>query len=778
MPTAIMATLVVGLTTGATLYRHAVTASMPGAGQQATARTLAVQDWLSLATIGTIIAYAGLVIYPLGSRLRAERQRQNRLTDEVAERNVDLELMSRLAKIGVWSVDLRSQEIYWSPETRRIHEVSDDYQPVFDQAVQFYPETIREVLSEGLERAISTGEPWDGELPFITAKGNHRWVRVYAVAIEEDGNVTKLIGAFQDTTDMVRERDDVRIAKQRLELATESAAIGLWDWDVAEDRFWTAPRWWSYLGFETARDAVPDMIADQTIHPDDLPRVVANRQAFFAEKKPELINEFRHIDGAGQWRWISSMGRATGWDADGRVTRVSGVYVDIHERKVSAERIAYAAHHDVMTGLANRQRFKRTISEALRGQQNGDTAMLAVMLIDLDRFKAVNDTFGHAAGDAVLTGVADRLRAIVRETDLVARLGGDEFAILLRDSDRIREHAAAVSARILAAISEPFAFEGTPLQIGVSLGIAIGPEHGDTVDALVRNADAALYKVKINGKNGFRFFDSELAAEADARRELEADLREAVGRNQLELHYQPEIDLRTGTIVAYEALLRWHHPTRGIVSPDLFMQIAEDTGLIVPIGKWVIERACRDAALWPNKAVVAVNLSVTQIGKSNLVDIVTAALLRSGLPAQRLELEVTENLFLRRDSGCLSDLHQLNELGVRLALDDFGTGSSSLGSLQRLPFQKIKIDRLFVADIASNAQSAAIVCAIANLARTLDIETVAEGIETDDQARLLSAAGCSLGQGYLFGRPAPARQIGSAETTARHDETVRESMVA
>jgi predicted signal transduction protein with EAL and GGDEF domain len=355
--------------------------------------------------------------------------------------------------------------------------------------------------------------------------------------------------------------------------------------------------------------------------------------------------------------------------------------------------------------------------------------------------------------------VAQRLTAIVRETDVVARLGGDEFAILLRDSHRTRENAVTISARILSAICEPFDHEGTPLQIGVSIGSAIGPEHGTLVDALIRNADAALYKVKVNGKNSFRFFDTDLAAEAEERRVLEADLREALGRNELELHYQPEVDLRTGKIVAAEALLRWHHPVRGTVRPDLFIQIAEETGLIVPIGNWVIERACREAALWPTEAVVAVNLSVAQVGKSNLVDIVTHALLRSGLPPSRLELKVTENVFLRRDATFLADLHQLNDLGVRLTLDDFGTGYSSLSYLQRLPFHKIKIDRVFVADIATDAHSAAIVCAVANLARSLDIETAAEGIETEDQARLVAAAGCKLGQGYLFGRPKPSAEL-------------------
>ena len=477
---------------------------------------------------------------------------------------------------------------------------------------------------------------------------------------------------------------------------------------------------------------------------EDDPQVIVAKQIAELAKGRILHSKFRLAKGTIISTVISPM-EGGGWVS---------THEDITEREEAAQRVAYAAHHDVLTGLANRAELRARLAEAFSDCATGKGGF-AIFVLDLDRFKAINDTFGHGVGDLVLVEVAKRIQAIVGPDDIVARLGGDEFAILCRPSGDQREGASAIASRLLLEIGAPFSTQGRSLHVGVSIGIASAPEHGADADTLVRNADSALYKVKSHGKNAYRFFDATLEAEARERRELEADLRDALQKEQFELHYQAIRSLATGQIHCAEALIRWRHPTRGLVKPDLFIPIAEESGLILGIGEWAIEQACRDAARWPADVSVAVNVSAAQLGKTDLVGVVTRALFAAGLEPRRLALEVTETIFLQNDEFLLSDLHVLHNMGVKLSLDDFGSGYSSLGYLRKLPFDKIKIDRSFIVDIENNAQSAAVVCAIANLARSLGIDTVAEGLETETQVRLVTAAGCNLAQGFYFHRPCP-----------------------
>jgi diguanylate cyclase (GGDEF)-like protein len=375
----------------------------------------------------------------------------------------------------------------------------------------------------------------------------------------------------------------------------------------------------------------------------------------------------------------------------------------------------------------------------------------------------VNDTFGHAVGDKLLQMVADRMRANVRDVDLIARLGGDEFALYFADTPDQTDATIVIASRLLAALSAPYSIDGCQLSVGASIGLAIAPEHGCDLDTLMRNADSALYEVKAAGRNAFRIFDDQLAREARDRRELENDLREALREDQLELYYQPIVSVPDRTVVGMEALLRWHHPRRGLVPPDVFVPIAEQTGQIGSIGAWIIRTACRDAASWPTEIRVAVNVSPAQLGQLDFVDTVMRELVRSKLDPARLELEVTETVLLGNDDSILGDLHQLRSLGVRIALDDFGTGYSSLSYLRLFPFDKIKIDRSFVREIEHSPHCSAIVVAVAGLARSLGISTTAEGVETEEQFTLLAAAGCTTVQGYLFGQP---REIGAFDLAA------------
>jgi diguanylate cyclase (GGDEF)-like protein/PAS domain S-box-containing protein len=470
--------------------------------------------------------------------------------------------------------------------------------------------------------------------------------------------------------------------------------------------------------------------------------------------------------------------RATNTMRNGRVVATvhsptpDGGWVSTHDDVTdavrAAERIAFAAHHDILTSLTNRAGLKARLRAAL-DEAMAHGSHFSVLMIDLDRFKAVNDTFGHATGDRLLQAVAERMRENVRDCDVIARLGGDEFAVYYASAPEQRDASVVVATRLLAAIGAPYEIDGRQVYIGASIGVAIAPEHGTTVDELMRNADSALYEVKATGRNGFRIFDDRLALAASDRRALESDLRAALSLDQFEIHYQPVVSVEDGAVVSMEALLRWRHPTRGYVSPDVFVPIAEQTGLIGPIGRWVIATACADAAGWPVHIGVAINVSPTQLGRHDLVDVITRELLRCRLSPERVELEVTETVLLGNDDTVLGELHKLRSLDVKIALDDFGTGYSSLSYLRLFPFDRIKIDRSFVRDIEDNPDCAAIVCAVAGLARSLGVQTTAEGVETAEQAALLAAAGCSAVQGYFYGRPRPLAEIDLSTAATGHD---------
>ena len=436
---------------------------------------------------------------------------------------------------------------------------------------------------------------------------------------------------------------------------------------------------------------------------------------------------------------------------------------DITERKRNEERIDYLAHHDSLTNLPNRVTWRRELENSFAQLQPG--RKLAVLSLDLDRFKAVNDTLGHSMGDAVLRVVATRLQNVMRGSDVISRVGGDEFAILQRDLDT-RDDTIKLAERIIAAINVPIIIDDHKLEIGVSIGIAMAPDHGLDYHKLQKMADVALYRVKNGGSGDFCFFDSEMDARESAQRALEADLRQALDKNELHLLYQPIVDSQTSLPIGFEALLRWEHPLRGTISPAQFIPMAENLGLIVSIGNWVLRTACATAATWPQDISVAVNISPLQISDGRLGLSVIAALNASGLSARRLELEITESVLLENSHTTMDTLHQLRALGIRFSLDDYGTGYSSLRSLRSFPFDKIKIDQSFVRDLTGAHQNSLIVHSVCSLAKGLGMQTVAEGVETVEQMELLHAAGCNALQGYLFGRPLSAVSAGEMFSNA------------
>ena len=432
---------------------------------------------------------------------------------------------------------------------------------------------------------------------------------------------------------------------------------------------------------------------------------------------------------------------------------------DVTEQRHSEAKIAYMAHHDPLTGLANRAKVGLRIEEAASHYRRWGDRPFSVLLLDLDRFKNVNDTLGHPVGDALLREVAVRLKTCIRETDVLGRLGGDEFAIIQVGKADQRDAAKALAKHICDILSKPFNLDANEIAIGASIGIALAPEHAIDPDNLLKMADLALYRAKSAGRGSYQFFDAEMSEAECARREVETELRQALRNSELDLYYQPIIDIRTNRICAAEALLRWSHPTKGMILPDRFILLAEQSGLIVEIGEWVLSNACREAATWPAGIKIAVNLSPTQLRRANLCEVVTDALTHSGLEPERLELEITETALIESAAECLPSLRHLKSIGITVALDDFGTGYSSLSQLTMFPFDKVKIDKSFVRDIADRSDCAAIVCAIANLGRSLNMATSAEGIETEEQLALVRASGCSHAQGYLFSRAFPASEL-------------------
>jgi diguanylate cyclase (GGDEF)-like protein len=429
---------------------------------------------------------------------------------------------------------------------------------------------------------------------------------------------------------------------------------------------------------------------------------------------------------------------------------------DITRQKEAEARIAHMAHHDALTDLPNRTLFGTELESALRWLRRDE--QLAVLFIDLDNFKNINDTLGHQVGDALLNTVAARLRDCIRETDVIARLGGDEFVVVQTKIGGPND-VAQFARRIREAIMQPYDIDDHHVVVDTSIGIAVAPGDGTTCDELIKNADLALYGAKASGRGTFRFFEQAMDAKMMARHAMELDLRRALVNGEFEINYQPLVNLEQDRICACEALLRWNHPGRGQVSPDSFIPVAEESGLITRIGDWVIRTACEEAASWPEDVTLAINISPVQFRNENLIQVVTHALASSGLKPERLELEITEAILLEHTEATLATLTKLRSFGIRIAMDDFGTGYSSLSYLQKFPFDKIKIDGSFVNALSDAPESTAVIRAVTGLASSFRMVTTAEGVETQEQLELVRSLGCTEMQGYLFSKARPAAEL-------------------
>ena len=561
------------------------------------------------------------------------------------------------------------------------------------------------------------------------------------------------VAIHEDVTELKRREQELRVENMKFDAALQNMSQGLVMFDSDNKLIVCNQKYAEIYGLPpdlikpgiTHKQILEHRIATGIIAPSNVAQYVNDRIAQAKSTKPsDAIVELSD----NRTLLIQQRPLANG----GCVT----THEDITARRRAEAKIAHMAHHDMLTDLPNRMLLRERLKEALHHVHRGD--QLAVLYLDLDHFKSINDTLGHGVGDEVLKKVAERLRSCVRDTDTIARLGGDEFAVIQTGLEQPSD-AAMLATRIRDALKEPYMLDGHQVPADVSIGISISPNDTIDPDQLLKNADMALYRSKADGRGTFRFFEPEMDERIKTRRTLEMDLRNAIVSGEFELYYQPLVNLKSNRISACETLIRWHHPTRGMVPPIEFIPVAEETGLINQIGEWVLRQACIEAANWPDDITVTVNMSPVQFKNQGLVQLVVSALAVSGLPGRRLEIEITEALLLQNNDVTLTTLRQLQELDVRIAMDDFGTGYSSLSYLRSFPFDKIKIDRAFIKDIADKDDSSAIVQAVTELAHRLHMTTTAEGIETQEQLDKIQALGCTEMQGYLFSRPLPAKDV-------------------
>jgi diguanylate cyclase (GGDEF)-like protein/PAS domain S-box-containing protein len=618
---------------------------------------------------------------------------------------------------------------------------------------------MREETRLQRERAEKGETVWIEETQRMHRDGHLIDVSISIAPIYGAENVA--IGTMVTIADISRRKQAERALREseaHLRLAMEAAQMGMWYWEADTDRFVYSEGLAALFGYNPTDPMLDYRVLQQRLHPEDRELFEATMRHAIRQGADFQV-DYRVTWPDGSVHWVANRGQVHR-GADGRALRVIGVGMDMTDRKLAEQRIAHMAHHDALTGLPNRVLLRDRIQQAI-AQAHRNGAQLAVLFLDLDRFKTINDSLGHQLGDRLLQSVASRILVCVREGDTVSRVGGDEFVIVIPGIASAAD-ASAVATKILEVHSSAFHLHGNDLHVNASIGISLYPADGADAETLMRNADTAMYHAKDSGRANYQFFTQHMNVAAQQRLSLENALRRALENSEFEVHYQPLFDLRDRTITGFEALVRWSPPGREMVMPSEFIATAEDSGLIVPIGEWVLREALRQARTWQSAGrplMISVNVSAHQLSRPTFVERLRRLVEETGIDPALVELEVTEGVIIEGAGDARESLDHIAALGVGIAIDDFGTGYSGLAYLKRLPIDTVKIDQSFVRDLTVDPDDAAIVTAIVAMSRSLGVDVVAEGVETEEQLAELKALGCHRAQGYLLARPMPASAI-------------------
>jgi diguanylate cyclase (GGDEF)-like protein/PAS domain S-box-containing protein len=686
----------------------------------------------------------------------AELRKSERLLNEA----------QRIAQVGSWELDLVTDRLAWSDETFRLFEID---KATFGATYQDFLDTLlpedRERVDQAYTDSLATHAPYEVVHRLRMPDGRIKWMNERCEThYDEQGHALRSTGTIQDITVLKEAEEALRLYANVFEHSGEAILI-----TDSDNRILAAnPAFTRLTGYsiDEVHGKSPHLLASGETT-DETYRDMWSALELTGFWQGEIVDQRK--DGTRYPKWMSVSAVR---NAEGDITHYIASFTDITERKKAEAQISHLAYHDALTGLINRFSLQRQLEQAL-AMARRERRALVVIFLDLDRFKTINDTMGHAMGDELLMEVARRLNENVRDSDIVARLGGDEFVVVLTEVETATA-AAHVADKILHALARPYRIGEHDLHSTVSLGLAFYPNDGKDGDTLMKNADTAMYHAKSLGRNNVQFFTAEMNQRVVKRLTLDHDLRVAVEAGQFELLYQPQLDSLTGRIVGVEALIRWHHPSDGLVLPAEFIPLAEETGLILPLGEWVLNEACRQLRAWRDDGIegvtMAVNLSAHQLHSPVLLAHVARALEKHGLTGSDLELEVTESVAMHDPAASISQLKALRNLGVRLSIDDFGTGYSSLSYLKLLPIHTLKLDQSFVRDIESDSNDVAICTATIALAHNLGLSVIAEGVETEAQRLLLLSHRCDVMQGYLFSRPLPAE---AARAFIKEKNTVR-----